>query len=153
MSDFITMDFPNGKQLAEALRALSEETRGAVLVAALEQGAEPIHAAAVENASVHRWPRRHPEAVPLAETIHVAVGHVGKESAAVVVGTNSSTAHLDEFGHEAVRGDHVVGHVPAHPFLRPAMDENVEHSLGIIADALGQGIEAAFGRRAPHEGV
>jgi hypothetical protein len=89
-----------------------------VLAAALEEGATPIQDAAVEHASVHRWPRRRPEAVPLADTIHIAVETVGKESATVDVGTNSPIAHLDEFGHALVRDDKTVGHVPAHPFLR-----------------------------------
>jgi HK97 gp10 family phage protein len=152
MRETIRMDFPNGQQLAEALRALADETRGAVLAAALEQGAEPIHAAAVERASVHRGPRRRPEAVPLAETIHIAVERVGKESATVGVGTNSKIAHLVEFGHELVRGDKTVGHVPAYPFLRPAMDDNVEEAVAIIGESLGDTIEKVFHKQAPHEG-
>lgn len=152
MRDTITLDFPNGKELAEALRALSDETRGAVLAAALEQGAVPIHAAAVEHASVHRGPRRRPEAVPLAETIHIAVERVAKESAAVDVGTNSPVAHLVELGHDEVRGDKTVGHVPPHPFLRNAADDNVEEAIAIIGQSLGDTIEKVFHQRAPHEG-
>jgi HK97 gp10 family phage protein len=151
MRETIRMDFPNGKQLAKALRALSAETRGAVLAAALEQGAEPIHAAAVERASIHRWPRRHPEAVPLAETIHIAVERIAKESATVDVGTNSKIAHLDEFGHALVRNDQTIGHVQAHPFLRPAIDEHVEEAVSIIGASLGETIDKLFRKQAPHE--
>lgn len=146
------MDFPRGQALAEALRALAAETRGALLVAALEQGAVPIQAAAVERASIHRGPRRHPEAVSLAESIHIAVGRVGAESARVDVGTSIPTAHLVEFGHHEVRGDRIVGEVQPYPFLRPAIDEHAEESVQIIGDTLGRALEDVFDQRAPHEG-
>ena len=32
-------------------------------------------------------------------------------------------AHLVEYGHALVRNKKVVGHVPAHPFLRPALEK------------------------------
>lgn len=151
MRETIEMEFKNGKQLAAALRELSEETRGAVLSAALQQGAEPIHAAAVEHASIHRGPRRRPEAVPLSETIRIEVAEVGKESARVNVGTNSPIAHLVEFGHDEVRGDKTFGHVQAYPFLRNAADDNVQEAIAIIGESLGDTIEKVFHKQAPHE--
>lgn len=45
-------------------------------------------------------------------------------------------AHLVENGHIDENGNHV----PAQPFLRPAMDENRDKSLGIIKDKLVTGI-------------
>jgi HK97 gp10 family phage protein len=157
MRETVKMDFANGKQLADALRELPEAVRGEILATALVDGAEPIKEDAQAAASIHRGPRRRPEAVPLAETIRTDVEQMGKESARVAVGTNSPIAHLREFGHAQVaggalgQGGHVIGHVPAYPFLRPAIDQHAEDAVQIIGDTLGRQIEDAFKKRVPHE--
>ena len=147
----VSMDFPNGQQLAAALRELPEAVRGEILATALVAGAQPIKEDAQVRAAVHRWPRRRPEAVPLAETIKTEVKFVRPLSATVDVKTNDPKAHLVELGHALVRGDKTVGHVPAHPFLRPAADEHAEQAVAIIGEMLGREIEDAFRKQAPHE--
>lgn len=147
----VRMDFPQGQAFAEALRQLGKDVTGEVLAEALIDGAEPIAEAARAAASVHRGPRRRPEAVPLAETIKTTVARMGASEAKVNTGTNSPVAHLVEYGHAEVRGEHQVGTVPAYPFLRPAADEHIDESVTIIGETLGQKIEKAFEERAPHE--
>jgi len=151
MADGLALDFPGGAQLAAALRELPEAVRGEILATALVQGALPIRDDAVTRASVRRWPRRRPEKPPLAETIRTTIERIGREEAVVDVGSSSSIAHLVELGHELVRGNRVVGHVAAYPFLRPAFDGGVEEAVAEIGASLGGEIEAAFRRLAPHE--
>lgn len=46
-----------------------------------------------------------------------------------IVMATAPHAHLIEFGHAHVRKGKVVGHVPPHPFLRPALTEVVNKWL------------------------
>src|ERR1043166_4675453 len=149
--DGVRIDFPNAKARPAALRELPEDTRGEILASALVEGAEPIKDAAQQRASIHRGPRRRPEAVPLADTIKTNVEKIGKDEASVDVGTKSPIAHLVEFGHAEVRGDTQIGIVPAYPFLRNSADEQAEEAVRIIGETLGAQIEKAFRARAPHE--
>jgi hypothetical protein len=56
------------------------------------------------------------------------------------VGTSDNKAHLIEFGHFLVKGGplnnggHIVGWVPAYPFLRPAAESNVREAVETIRD-------------------
>ena len=147
MADGVRIDFPNGRELAAALRQLPEDVRGEVLATALVEGAEPIKEDAQQRASQHRGPRRRPETPPLQDTIRTEVGRIDEDSAEVRVGTNKKTAHLREFGHAKAGG----GTVPAYPFLRPAADEHAEEAVKVIGETLGREIEKAFAARAPHE--
>jgi hypothetical protein len=150
-TETIRFTIAGGKQLAEALRQLPADIAGEVMETALVAGATPIRDDAAARARIRRGPRRHPEAVPLADTIRIMVRERSGYRAAVDIVTKSPTARFREFGHRMVRGGHVVGHVPAYPFLRPAADERAESSVRIIGDELGPEIENAFARRAPHE--
>lgn len=147
----VRLDFPQGQAFAEGLRQLGADITGEILATALVEGATPIQEDAATRAAMHRGPRRRPEAIPLAETIRTRVVHLGAGDATVHVGTNSPIAHLVEFGHAEVRGDHQIGTVPAYPFLRPAADERIEESVSIIGETLGREIAKAFEERAPHE--
>ena len=53
-----------------------------------------------------------------------------------------------EYGHKLVRGGKAVGRVPAHPYMRPAVDENRERELRLIGRDIGKGIEKAARKRA-----
>lgn len=63
------------------------------------------------------------------------------------VGTASPVAHLIEYGHLLVKGGplngggHVVGWVPAYPFLRPAAESNVREAVETIRDVTFAAIE------------
>ena len=49
-------------------------------------------------------------------------------------------AHLVELGHSIVAGGEVVGHVPARPFLRPALFQNRTKIIGIMRRELRAGL-------------
>jgi len=167
----IRLDFPSGRAMAAALRALPRAVSGALMVTALMEGAVPIRDAA--GALVrHRGPRRRPETISLADSIRIFPGARDATHATVEVGTKKPTAHLVEFGHrmvvggklgarrvlqygprkgEAIGGGRVVGFVPAYPFLRPAADENAETSVRLIGESLGEEIAAAAAQQGPHD--
>jgi len=55
----------------------------------------------------------------------------------LVVRTRAPHAHLVEDGHAMVTADgRVVGHVPPHPFLRPARDSVANEAEAIVALAM-----------------
>lgn len=147
----VRLDFPNGQAFADALHELGHDVSGEILATALVAGAAPIRDDAAARAAIHRGPRRRPESIPLAETIHTRVVRMQAAEAEANVETKSPIAHLVEFGHAEVRGDHQIGTVPAYPFLRPAADEHIEEAVTIIGETLGQAIAKAFEERAPHE--
>ena len=149
--DDIRLTVAGGKELADALRQLPDDVGGEILATALVEGARPIKDDAAERASIHRVRRRHPEAIPLADTIETVVKTVAADHAKVNIQSNSPTAHLVELGHREVHGGKVVGEVQPYPFMRPAADAHVEDSVRIIAESLGKEIEDAFQKRAPHE--
>lgn len=49
-------------------------------------------------------------------------------------------AHLVELGHSIVAGGEVVGHVPARPFLRPALFQNKAKVISILRRELRAGL-------------
>ena len=52
--------------------------------------------------------------------------------------------HLIEFGHaiKATKGGPSFGHVPAHPFMRPAVDESKPEIVGAFVTFINQQIDA-----------
>lgn len=50
-------------------------------------------------------------------------------------------AGLVEFGHAIVRAGKVIGHVPPHPFFRPAVDENHDRILGEVTGKIKKMVE------------
>ncbi|HEY3363955.1 MAG TPA: HK97-gp10 family putative phage morphogenesis protein [Symbiobacteriaceae bacterium] len=69
----------------------------------------------------------------------------GRDFASAIAATDrkiSAAGHLVEFGHLLVKGGklgeggHVVGHVPPHPFFRPAFDASKERVLVTITEGL-----------------
>jgi HK97 gp10 family phage protein len=66
------------------------------------------------------------------------------------VGSSAPHAHLVEFGHVLVHGRGtkraVLGHVPAHPFLRPAWDSKKGEVVRIFGKELGPAIERTWAR-------
>jgi len=52
-------------------------------------------------------------------------------------------AHLVEYGHELVRNGKIVGHVPAHPFWRPAVDAKADEARRKMNEGIKRLIERA----------
>jgi len=55
------------------------------------------------------------------------------------INNNAPHAHLVEYGHRLVNGKRSIGHVPEHPFMRPAIMQNAD---AVGADVLRDMIEA-----------
>lgn len=51
--------------------------------------------------------------------------------------------YLVEYGHALVRAGKVVGHVPPHPFFRPAVDENHDRILAEVTGEIKKMVEGA----------
>jgi HK97 gp10 family phage protein len=142
MSDRITFGVEGWQELERKLKALPAAVAGGVLEAAARAGAAPMFAAAQQ-----RVPRRKGT---LAKDLRLKVMAADREHATVGIGFFSRTkAHLVEFGHQQVKGGrlgsegaHVVGHVPAHPFLRPAFDETQEMDVRAVGDVLRRALES-----------
>ena len=78
----------------------------------------------------------------LLNSISVQEGSGGKTDATVEIGTNVEYAAIHEFGGTVQqtnawgRGISQTIHIPARPYLRPALDENTKS----ISDAVGQSL-------------
>ena len=54
-----------------------------------------------------------------------------------IAGAMAPHAHLLEYGHALVRNGQVYGHVPAHPFVRPAEEAVKKEVMQVVKDVLG----------------
>lgn len=57
-----------------------------------------------------------------------------------IVAAKAPHAHLVEFGHVLVKKGKVIGYVPAHPFLRPAVQKRVEEAIERFGNAIQEGL-------------
>lgn len=55
-------------------------------------------------------------------------------------------AHLVEYGHALVKNGKVIGHVPAYPFWRPALDSKLPHAVSTVERGLVKLVEEAVER-------
>lgn len=132
----ISMRFEGGDELAAALASLSPRVGKSVLRAALFDGAEPMHADA------ERLAPREPGAPDLADNIGVAALRDRENMATVGIGPTDKFFFYDLFQELGT-----VRH-KAQPFYRPAFDQNIEKSLGIIGQELWRALTArGFGVR------
>lgn len=127
-------------ELKRAFRTLPQRVGLEVLEPALRAGAAPIEAAIRARAPTGPGRRTRPGG-----TLKASVGTRLriKRSHLVVLHVGAFAPHAGrvEFGHAVVRGGHVVGHVPAHPFARPAYHASRGVAEAAIRAAMGRGIE------------
>jgi HK97 gp10 family phage protein len=109
------------EELNRALREIGGRAGGLILRKAAEAGAEVIAEEAQRNA-----PRDSGE---LAESIDVAAGQIqqGRAVMNIGVGKNEWYGIFSEFG---------TIHMPAKPFLRPALDTKAEEATEAVAQVL-----------------
>lgn len=141
------------KEFAEQLARIGGAAAGQALVGAVTAGA-----LIVQNAAKEKAPFR---SGTLRRSIRTEPAEVSATHAAVVIGTGEVYAAVQEFGAVIVpvraralrfedppKSGHIVFaqrvHVPAHPYLRPAMDENIGNVAIEIGEALRRLIEAAL---------
>lgn len=136
--------------LAGAFRAIGQSQSRSVVRKAMIQAYQPAAALARAVAPRGEEPVRRKR---LAETIVVSERRRGdrrrgnantRERVTLYLGPTDPKGHLVEFGHLLVRGkrltkrrryatgQRVIGHVPAHPFMRPAWDATKEQVLELF---------------------
>ncbi len=138
MGDAVSIQLINLDGFMGELAQLSDKVRGANIVTALQAGALVIQNAAKEK--VHAQLNTTGQATgTLARSIHMEVADSSANSAEVDVGTDVVYAAIHEFGGVITpkkakmlhwispAGEDIFAHsvhIPARPYLRPAMDEN-----------------------------
>ncbi len=132
----------------DALQAQLDELGAEVAVRALARSArkafEPVLEAAKSLVSADRGELREAISIttkkPSSGDAVVVVGlKIGKGAAVAGSVSPSSRWHFVEFG---------TAHMPAHPFLRPAMDQNAEKVLELLKTELEKSITRALKRKA-----
>jgi hypothetical protein len=154
----VTVDLEGGDELNGKLNALAECAQGPVLEDAGLEGVAPFLEAADLRVARKRG--------VLASSLGANVMEVDEDHADVDAGAlGSNIAHVVEYGHVLVTGGKVsraktsagiaaaklsgdftgtiVGHVPAHPFLRPAYDETKDQMVSNVGDRIREAVEAA----------
>ncbi len=131
----ITLKVEGLDKLQDKLKALDDAVAADMLEKAVLAGAKIVR----DDAS-RRAPKRTGK---LSESIEVEVKAKSRESVSVAVGPNKEAFYgkFIELGHALVRGSKkaekkVLGHVPARPFLRPAIDENEANVKRVVAEEL-----------------
>lgn len=144
MSDAISLQVINLEEFKGQLVALGEKVRGQNLVTALKAGA-----LLVQNAAKEKCPAR---TRTLSRSIHIEVASSEGDNVEVDIGTDVVYAAIQEFGgvitpkrakmlHWTEGGLDIFAHmvtIPAHPYLRPAMDENKDAIQAEVAATLRQ---------------
>ena len=154
----VTADVEGGKELNRKLNAIAESMQAPVLEDAVLEGVAPFL-----DAADARVPRKQGD---LAASLGANIVDSDQDHADAVAGAlGSPKAHLVEYGHLQVVGGkvsraktaagialaklsgnfagQVVGHVPAHPFLRPAYDETRQAMVDEVRDKIREAVEAA----------
>ncbi len=136
----ITVKIEGLDNLKRKLEALEDAAAADVLEEAVLAGARIVQ----EDAS-RRVSKRTGK---LARSIEVEVKEKSRGSVFVAVGPTKEAFYgkFVELGHALVRGSKkakkkVLGHVPARPFLRPAIDENEGKVKRAISNALRAALE------------
>lgn len=141
----VRMKVEGGDKLARRLQMLAEETARKHMREAALEGAEVIRAAAVEKA---------PERTgTLKENIFTEITKQTKNRVEIQIGPGEKGwyGRLVEEGHAIVVGGslkskkrpgRIIGHVPPHPFLRPAFDEKVDEAQEVMVNELRRRLKA-----------
>jgi HK97 gp10 family phage protein len=131
-----TARFEGGEELAAILASLSPRVGTKVLREALFDGGEPMRAGAARRAP------REPGAPDMADHLAMAALRDRENMATIGIGPDDKAFFYDLFQELGT-----VRH-GAQPFYRPAFDENIENSLGIIGRELWRALTArGFGVR------
>jgi HK97 gp10 family phage protein len=134
--------------------AIRKSISGDALLKAVTAGGEVLRGAI--RIKIRETFNRHPTG-NLMNSINIETDHADAHSAAVNVGTNVIYAVIHEFGgiiraknapylHFVIDGRHIftkVVHMPARPYMRPAVDENREAIFETIANQIKKQIERA----------
>ena len=155
--DRVTIQVSGDKELAAQFKAMPAAVARENLVAALDPSAKIIEDAMRGN--IHDQASREHPAGTLRNSIERKVTLRTKSRVAINIGPNAASGETTgfygrflELGHAIVpswgkkRGykGNVIGHVPPHPFERPAFDDNVGAAIDQINDRLRRAITAVI---------
>lgn len=141
MSD-VKAEIQGLEQLRAKLRAAGPELAARCLEKALKEGS-----AVIEKAIRSRTPVKEGDLVADLHT-EVAIASDGLSGQAKIgFGKQSHVARWVEFGHREVshgttkKERKEIGHVPAHPFMRPAFDESKAAAKETVVKVLSEGVK------------
>lgn len=135
------MEIIGGEELIRQLRRLTDATAGKALRAAVRAAGTPVRNEA--KRIVRKKSGR------LQRAIGTRTKVINRYIAEVWIGFDRRTAFYGgqvELGHRLVRGKskltkRVVGHVPAYPFLRPALDTKAGEAEARLRESLSKNIQ------------
>lgn len=136
------IEVANDKEVMRKLRKMGKLGLN-ITVDAMLDGAEVIRKQVAQNAP-RPSKRRHPDVGRLADNIIKTIMYYGTGKAIVGIMPDyreSRVGHLVEFGHKMVRGSHVFGEVPDHPFFRPGFDATKDIAIQVIRGSLRKSID------------
>jgi len=138
----VTAEVKGLPELKAAFHRLSSEIAAKILKAALQAGADVLKNALTESASAHTRTGEMKAAI----TAAVDITPSGTSGVARVgFGKQSYKAKWVEFGHRQVvmaEGERKeVGHVPAHPFVRPAYESSKEEARRAVMQVIQAGVK------------
>ncbi len=164
--DEITIDTSEMDGLAEMLDNFSKELQQKIISDSMKQGALLLQGAVMQKCPV-RLDEPTAKSTGAKPAWLKADIHIEKLRKVIGyrIGAGPTMAYLLrwlEFGHQLVKGGqvpwtdgkrrrggkgHVIGHVPAHPVLRPAFDEHIQAAIKVTADEMRKQI-AEYWKRA-----
>jgi HK97 gp10 family phage protein len=133
------------KELRAQLKKLGNEVGGVVLADAVNGAGDLLLAETQARAPVKRGILR--DNLVLRRAARTARSSLFRKGIARArIGYRRAAMHAGpvEAGHHLVRNGRVVGHVPAHPFMRPAFDALKERLVQEIETELDRGIQRAI---------
>lgn len=141
------IDLSEINQFGARMRALPEAVSVNVLEEAVDAACDPIIREARQRAR-HRTGK-------LANSIRSKTLERNRDIVSKQVAPHVPYAYLIEYGHALVRGGslkrggHVVGSVPAFPFMRPAFDHGLPLAADRMLGVIGPELERAFTQKGP----
>jgi len=138
VSDAVEVEMLGLPEFRAQLKRLSDAANADALADAVTAGLMLIQNAAKEKAPVRTGTLR--------RSLHIEVEEKRRNYAMAALGTDVVYAAMQEFGGVVKNafGKGITVTIPAHPYLRPAWDENIDAAKREIKDALAALLKAAL---------
>jgi HK97 gp10 family phage protein len=128
---------------------LIAQKTGALMQKGLEDGVQQA-AEIVKEAAMANINRKEKRGWSMQDHIVTQMTESTPDSATILIGPSKKSfwGLFVEFGHALVIGSKkkgnrkVIGHVPPHPFMRPALDENIDKVNAAIMDGINKALES-----------
>lgn len=138
MADTFTVKLEGAEELKKQFQALVKSVHPDKVEPVLMNGARKLAKAIRDKAP--RGPTGNLKKSVRAKKLE-RIGFNPASAIAAVDRKKAPHAHLVEYGHAIVKGGKVVGHVPPHPFFRPAVDENHDRILAEVTGEIKKMVE------------